>query len=213
MSKVPTLDLPYPYNLLTDVLSQAFTEENAPADVAIAVEFVLLGLTEKERKILHSRYINRMTLQAIGEEMGVTYERIRQILSEVRFKLRHPSRSSILKNGIAGTIELAKQQGYDAGYVKGCEDGFAKGFAAAKAELAGEKHYERPSDAWPIEDLNLSVRAYNCLVRANIRTVQQISVMSYDDLYRIRNMGLKSLNEIVQKMADLGYDTSAMRKK
>ena len=210
----PTLQLPYPYNLLADVFAQDIStlRPTLPSDVAVAVEYVLSRLPDREREMMRCRFMERMTLQAIGEAFGLTTERVRQILSEVRFKLRHPSRSSILKNGIAGTIELAKQQGYDAGYVKGCEDGFAKGFAAAKAELAGEKHYERPSDAWPIEDLDLSVRAYNCLIRAHIRTVQQISVMTYDDLYRIRNMGLKSLTEIVQKMAALGYDTSAMEK-
>lgn len=212
--KPPTLDFPYPYNLLADVFAQDMStlRPSLPANVEIAVEYVLSRLPDREREILRCRYEVRMTLQTIGEAFGITTERVRQILSEVRFKLRHPSRSSILKNGIAGTIELVKQQGYDAGYVKGCEDGFAKGFAAAKAELAGDKHYERPSDAWSIEDLDLSVRAYNCLAHANIRTVQQISVMTYDDLYRLRNMGIKSLNEIVQKMADLGYDTSAMMK-
>lgn len=214
MPRNPTIDFPYPYNLLADVFAQDIStlRPSLPADVEIAVEYVLSRLPDREREILRCRYEVRMTLYTIGEAFGLTTERIRQILSEVRFKLRHPSRSSILKNGIAGTIELAKQQGYDAGYVKGCEDGFAKGFAAAKAELAGEKHYERPYDAWPIEDLDLSVRAYNCLIHANIRTVQQISVMTYNDLYRIRNMGLKSLREIVLKMAALGYDTSAMAK-
>lgn len=210
----PTLQFPYPYNLLADVFAQDIStlRPSLPADIAVAVEYVLSRLPDREREMMRCRYMERMTLDAIGEAFGLTTERIRQLITKSIFFLRHPSRSGILKNGITGTIELAKQQGYDAGYVKGCEDGFAKGFAAAKAELAGEKHYERPSDAWPIEDLDLSVRAYNCLIRANIRTVQQISVMSYEDLYRLRNMGLKTLSEIVQKMAALGYDTSAMAK-
>lgn len=210
----PTLHLPYPYNLLADVFAQDIStlRPSLPADVAVAVEYVLSRLPDREREMMRCRYMERMTLQAIGEAFGLTTERVRQILADVRFKLRHPSRSSILRNGIAGTIELAKQQGYNAGYSKGCEDGYAKGFAAAKAELAGKKHVERPYDSWPIEDLDLSVRAYNCLARANIRTVKQISVMTYDELYRLRNMGVQSLNEIVQKMAALGYDTSAMAK-
>ena len=56
----------------------------------------------------------------------------------------------------------------------------------------------------PIEDLNLSVRSYNCLKRAGINTVKELISRSSDDLYKIRNFGKKSFDEITLKLKELG---------
>lgn len=56
----------------------------------------------------------------------------------------------------------------------------------------------------PIEDLDLSVRSYNCLKRANIQTVQELISRTEDDMNKIRNLGKKSLKEIKEKITELG---------
>lgn len=56
----------------------------------------------------------------------------------------------------------------------------------------------------PIEDLDLSVRSYNCLKRANIQTVQELVNRSENDMNKIRNLGKKSLKEIKEKIIELG---------
>lgn len=56
----------------------------------------------------------------------------------------------------------------------------------------------------PIEDLDLSVRSYNCLKRANIQTVQELIGRTEDDMNKIRNLGKKSLKEIKEKVVELG---------
>lgn len=56
----------------------------------------------------------------------------------------------------------------------------------------------------PIEDLNLTVRAYNCLKRAGITKVGQILEMSADDLLGVRNFGQKSLDELRERLAAHG---------
>ncbi|MDF9867537.1 DNA-directed RNA polymerase subunit alpha [Bacilli bacterium PM5-3] len=56
----------------------------------------------------------------------------------------------------------------------------------------------------PIEDLDLSVRSYNCLKRANIQTVQELISRTEDDMNKIRNLGKKSLKEIKEKVIELG---------
>ncbi|MEG0685707.1 MAG: DNA-directed RNA polymerase subunit alpha [Erysipelotrichales bacterium] len=56
----------------------------------------------------------------------------------------------------------------------------------------------------PIEDLDLSVRSYNCLKRANIQTVQELVGRTEDDMNKIRNLGKKSLKEIKEKITELG---------
>ncbi|HAC3588996.1 TPA_asm: DNA-directed RNA polymerase subunit alpha, partial [Listeria monocytogenes] len=55
-----------------------------------------------------------------------------------------------------------------------------------------------------IEELDLSVRSYNCLKRAGINTVQELADKSEDDMMKVRNLGRKSLEEVKVKLADLG---------
>ena len=55
-----------------------------------------------------------------------------------------------------------------------------------------------------IEDLDLSVRSYNCLKRAGINTVEDLAGKSEGDMMKVRNLGRKSLEEVLKKMADLG---------
>jgi len=55
-----------------------------------------------------------------------------------------------------------------------------------------------------IEELDLSVRAYNCLKRAAINTVSELVQRNQDDMMKVRNLGKKSLEEVEQKLAALG---------
>ncbi|MCL2456576.1 MAG: DNA-directed RNA polymerase subunit alpha [Defluviitaleaceae bacterium] len=55
-----------------------------------------------------------------------------------------------------------------------------------------------------IEELDLSVRSYNCLKRAGINTVQDLSGKTEEDMMKVRNLGRKSLEEVLKKMSDLG---------
>ncbi|WP_251860737.1 DNA-directed RNA polymerase subunit alpha [Clostridium sp. Marseille-Q2269] len=55
-----------------------------------------------------------------------------------------------------------------------------------------------------IEELDLSVRSYNCLKRAGINTVQELCERSMDDMMKVRNLGKKSLEEVEQKLEALG---------
>ena len=55
-----------------------------------------------------------------------------------------------------------------------------------------------------IEDLDLSVRSYNCLKRAGINTVEELVQRDEDEMMKVRNLGRKSLEEVQQKLAQLG---------
>ncbi|HAC3349744.1 DNA-directed RNA polymerase subunit alpha [Listeria monocytogenes] len=77
---------------------------------------------------------------------------------------------------------------------------------AQKAEIMIEKeesHKEKVLEM-TIEELDLSVRSYNCLKRAGINTVQELADKSEDDMMKVRNLGRKSLEEVKVKLADLG---------
>ena len=55
-----------------------------------------------------------------------------------------------------------------------------------------------------IEELDLSVRSFNCLKRAGIDTVEDLINRSEEDMIKVRNLGRKSLEEVIQKLASLG---------
>ena len=55
-----------------------------------------------------------------------------------------------------------------------------------------------------IDELELSVRSYNCLKRAGINTVEDLCAKTMDDLMKVRNMGRKSLDEILNKLESMG---------
>jgi len=55
-----------------------------------------------------------------------------------------------------------------------------------------------------IEDMELSVRSYNCLKRANIHTVEDLTKKTEEDMLKVRNLGKKSLDEVIAKLIDLG---------
>ncbi|MBE7058284.1 MAG: DNA-directed RNA polymerase subunit alpha [Ruminococcaceae bacterium] len=55
-----------------------------------------------------------------------------------------------------------------------------------------------------IEDLDLSVRSYNCLKRASVNTVGDLVEKTEDEMMKVRNLGRKSLEEVIQKLESLG---------
>jgi DNA-directed RNA polymerase subunit alpha len=57
-----------------------------------------------------------------------------------------------------------------------------------------------------IEELDLSVRSYNCLKRAGIHTVGELTQKTEEEMMRVRNLGRKSLKEVVQKLREIGLD-------
>ena len=59
-----------------------------------------------------------------------------------------------------------------------------------------------------IDELELSVRSYNCLMRANIKTVEELTNKTEDDMMKVRNLGKKSLDEVIGKLKELGLSLS-----
>lgn len=56
----------------------------------------------------------------------------------------------------------------------------------------------------PIEEMELSVRSYNCLKRANINTVEDLTQKTREDMLKVRNLGLKSIDEVLEKLNEYG---------
>ena len=72
-------------------------------------------------------------------------------------------------------------------------------FLVEKEEPGKEKVYDMT-----VEELDLSVRSFNCLKRANINTVEELINKTEEDMMHVRNLGVKSLEEVQAKLASLG---------
>ncbi len=87
------------------------------------------------------------------------------------------------------------EQGGPGGIVVSPQDAFEDVFASQ-------------DDAIPIEDLDLSVRSYNCLKREGIATVGELRMKTERDLLEIRNFGQKSIDEVKEKLVEMGMSLS-----
>ena len=74
-------------------------------------------------------------------------------------------------------------------------------------EIMVEKEEDQKEKAleMTIEELELSVRSFNCLKRAGINTVEDLLSKSEEDMMKVRNLGRKSLEEVIWKLATLGF--------
>ncbi|MBU9720196.1 MULTISPECIES: DNA-directed RNA polymerase subunit alpha [Bacillaceae] len=77
---------------------------------------------------------------------------------------------------------------------------------AQHAEIMVEKEEDQKEKVleMTIEELDLSVRSYNCLKRAGINTVQELTQKTEEDMMKVRNLGRKSLEEVQEKLGELG---------
>ncbi len=72
-----------------------------------------------------------------------------------------------------------------------------------KGDVGKEKNLEKT-----IEELDLSVRSFNCLKRAGINTVEDLISKSEEEMMKVRNLGRKSLEEVIHKLNSLGFNLS-----
>ena len=79
---------------------------------------------------------------------------------------------------------------------------------AKKAEIMVEREETKKEKVleMTIEELDMSVRSFNCLKRAGIDTVEDLTNRTEEDMIKVRNLGKKSLDEVIQKLRSLGLD-------
>jgi len=88
-------------------------------------------------------------------------------------------------------------------FIELSEDGLGGDIMVERGDTGKEKALEMT-----IEELDLSVRSFNCLKRAAINTVEDLIAKSEDDMMKVRNLGRKSLEEVIQKLEGLGFKLS-----
>ena len=82
---------------------------------------------------------------------------------------------------------------------------------AKTAEIMVEKEYDQKEKVleMSIDELELPVRSYNCLKRAGINTVEELCNKTPDEMMKVRNLGRKSLEEVLEKLKELGLSLNS----
>ena len=215
----------YPYNLAVAVGGLESDLNRDPESKVKAMDILhsiyipgmmksLTDLTDREQKILYMRFNNHMTLEQIGRKHNITRERVRQCVAKGLRKLRHPTRCCFVKYGKEGgaffnELKALKQEYHDLSekYDTLC----AMVEEKEKEVLAIAHDNSSPKvfiDCYQYEEtdaakLDLSVRSYNCLLRANAVHIDDIvDLLKTGKIIRLRNLGKQSLIEILTAVRD-----------
>jgi hypothetical protein len=208
----------YPFNLIALVLDLPSEElaktgyVNVDSDVQreLAVmwvnDIIKTCQIAKRFDIVEMRYQQHMGLVAIGEKYHITRNRVREILAKFIRQMRHPTRSRKLR---FVTNVLFNTRG---------EVNFADIISKYEREMTekeivrdlAEKNGNVKLDDITIEELDFSVRTFNCLKRSGINNVEELvdaitTKTEIGFLCDIRNIGKKSYGEIKDKLISKGF--------
>ena len=203
----------FPENLLDDIgleIYQKCSEE--------AIENVLNNLQSFLHPRLAScitlRYKEHQTLEEIGKMYGTTRERIRQLCCKALYIIKHQllsyEKTEWEKKKLEEVRDIAERQEKELTEYREKALAFLKEFGiyGSEQELAFGKVVNMNGqpiiENGKIEDLDLSVRSYNCLRRARVESIKDLCNMTESDLMKVRNLGRKSFKEIIDKLEERG---------
>jgi len=193
----------WPYNLAIAVAGG--TDEKFFQVYVPGIMESLTELTDREQNVLKMRFMSGMTLEECAKAMNVGRERIRQVEAKALRKLRHPRH---WKRWHLDTMEKAIEEGKERSRLE-LENEILrsklKNFMPEKDFMNPPEEPEPPKDLL-IDDLELSVRSWNCLCRAGLRNVKDLSKISKAQLMKVRNLGRKSYEEVLEKLREVGIE-------
>ena len=190
VARIEQLRDEYPINLLKVIAAEQtrfeFNADEITEDKLDGLAHIIASLSEREQQILQLRYQERKTLREIGEIVGVTLERIRSQEHRAIYRLASPSRL---------------------GYIKYGKVAYEKLIAERKAEK--EKEYNERGFNIPLEELDLSVRAFNNLKKIGCDTVADVVDLAEEKILSVNSLGVKTRTEIAVKLVSLGAFNTA----
>lgn len=189
----------YPFSMIYEITE---TKEPIMLSLETITNALVSTLNERERRILEMHYRDGMTLENIGAREGVSKERIRQLLAKAVRKMKNPrfiKRMEVMPK--SDYIELeTKYKALLAEYEESKE--------GPVVETGAEKSIRHT----PIEKLELSIRAYNCLKRAKKDTIGDVMDMTFTEMLHIRNLGRHSAEEIANRLAGMGLHNATIER-
>ena len=207
-SKTSVRKSTFPYNLLSYIrdINQDFVfPQIITQDITDGVHYAILTLNEKQRSVLYFRFECQLTLDEISTRLCLSKTRIRNIINIAISTWFKTDNIKFIEHGMKGHVEYLVNVKTNAStnvsmvreYKRGFEDGYNE--ARGKSTSDDKKH-----NFMMIEELNLSVRSYNCLKRAGIDTVEDMITRTEKDMIRVRNLGKTGIDEIKSKLLEMG---------
>lgn len=172
-------ETPFPQSLLLDLDLLQSADEFVSADIINGIDKAMSFLDERSKAILFMRYREHQSFNKIGTAYKISGTRTQQIIMKSLRFLRHPERYKYMKHGLKGLDEKSNE---------------VSNKAVEKVGVQATKS---------IEELDFSVRTYNVLTKAGIETLGELILLNEDDLIKIKNMGRKGFEEIVQKLESM----------
>ena len=204
----------YPYNL--SHFGQFDETRFSVMDLACIDLLFTDLLTSREEYCVCKYFKEYKTLEEIGKELNISKERIRQILRKAVLKIRHKLYRLDLERQIEKENEIKEksQKARDLDLMQHRQEIAQKFLASGNydsecviefGEISlknhlGNNQYKDTS----IDDLDLSVRSYNCLRRAGIFNLSELLEKTEWEMMKVKNLSRKSLKEIENKLRDLG---------
>ena len=180
-------------------------EDMAPEALTAADEFVRGVLPETELRVVELRFGSGLSLDECANELGIIHERVKQAEFKALARLRCGKNRSRLEVVTLYSREALSHRLTDLqseiGKLKIELDSLRAGspYPELRSEFAGV----------PVMDLDLSVRSFNCLMRAGIRTVDQLCRYTRGELLGIRNFGTQNADEVGQVLQGMGLELAA----
>lgn len=209
------LNISYPLNLI-DVISGGLCN---PVDIATEsllydrMEYILSLLPDQEKFVIKYIFKNNMSLEEIGKELNLSKVRVRQIKLKAMRKLSHPKYYNMLFDEFDLREHIKKREKVNKELslelfkkiyaLRTKLDTIDKVLKSVGVDIMDTKDNDILSSS--IEELELSVRTYNCLKRAGINTIAELINTSVTELNNVRNLGQKGAKEISEKLANIGY--------
>ena len=202
----------YPKNLMYDLGFDPIDINEMPFD---GIEYAISTLSDREQKIIKLRYENYLSYSEIAGQFNVTKERIRQLIAKALSKLSRPSNIAIIEEGVSAvkvknetrrrlskvTEEMNSEINAIMQNTKILNQiAKAGGTIDDAKELINKCHSKNKDLCVSIDNLELSVRSYNCLKRSGYNDIIDLVGVTMSDLMTIRNLGRRSLKEIVDKL-------------
>jgi len=202
----------YPWNLAGAVLGITDEDDELYKVYIPALLKSLTELPDREQKILKLRYVNHMTYEQCGGQFGVTRNRIMQIEHKALRRLRHPRH---WKHWMMDTMDEALKAKEQYSKLELENEILRSKLARFKQEtgIDVEDKTEEPKGIdIPIEDLELSVRSYNCLKRVGVRNISDMEGWTVENFMKVRNLGRKSMMEIIARLREHGMEIEYEKK-
>ena len=189
-----------------------------------SIEYVLAvsGISERDNGIIHERYRKLLPYREIAENNGLSESRVRIIVQNSLRRLRHPKYEVILAMGVAAYTRQRYKVAVDKTLESLVEERLRD--QRMKDFRYWCKRYRIPEGKIPvivsqptvpsnagIEELDLSIRAYNCLAKNNITTIDQLLALDKQSLMQIKNLGKASYWDIIRCLEKCGYDPAWLK--